>query len=498
MVLVFAMVFLVLFAAMAVGLANLTRSSVQVTRAEQGFQQAQASADAGMEFTKSVISSVKFTGSVPTDVLNGIYTALTTSGHSVYFSNVANTPVRITAAATTTGGTPSITYTPYLYIGGSGGSTTPLTIGQDVFTTVISYNPTTTTITVSVTGKDAKSTCAKRVSYSLSPSVTNSPPDPHLFEYGVYSFGGMTVGNGGGTTIVGSNTYGNSAAKIMSALTTNNAVTLGQAYLTSNTVYVAGNTCDPAAVVSVSGDTHVNGVARPYPLTDAWERSVFLRDLNPPQQPTFSTSDFANLPNNAVVDSTTNTQNFGTSQTHKKNVRIRAGTNPVFSGNCSVDGFLYIESPNTISIGGTFNMNGVIIFEQKTANTSDALCITGGFNLGTIPTGSDFDAIRSLATGYSILAPNATINYTSSNANTFVGSIVCKKWDTRGGGNSRCTIRDGSLITLSHDIDSCMIVNDGFNIYRSSSTLAPPTDGISGGGSGTTQYVLNKTTYSEN
>ena len=48
-----------------------------------------------------------------------------------------------------------------------------------------------------------------------------------------------------------------------------------------------------------------------------------------------------------------------------KNIRIKANTNPEFSGNIRIDGVIYIETPNKVTFGSNTKIRGVIAVENN-------------------------------------------------------------------------------------------------------------------------------------
>lgn len=106
-----------------------------------------------------------------------------------------------------------------------------------------------------------------------------------------------------------------------------------------------------------------------------------------------------------------------------KNVRIPANTNPHFNGGATLQGIMYIESPNVVTINGNFNLNGIIVFENKGDTTQNAINCLGTMTQGALPASHEFDAIRAVS-GVAILAPTAALYMTGNAKGTFKGNIV--------------------------------------------------------------------------
>jgi hypothetical protein len=131
------------------------------------------------------------------------------------------------------------------------------------------------------------------------------------------------------------------------------------------------------------------------------------------------------------------------------NARIKAGTNPTFSGNGSVtiQGILYIESPNVVTFAKNVSLQGLVVAEGDPNNlTGNALKFQANFASGGYPTGTQFDALRSLQ-GSSILAPGSAVsftgNFSSVNGVLAAGSLYFS-------GNANAVIK-GTLISYSPD-----------------------------------------------
>jgi hypothetical protein len=76
-----------------------------------------------------------------------------------------------------------------------------------------------------------------------------------------------------------------------------------------------------------------------------------------------------------VVDGGTNTNGNITFQ----NIRIVAGANPTFSGNITINGIIFVESPNIVFFSGNVTIVGIIVAEGDSdfPNSGDAISFTG-------------------------------------------------------------------------------------------------------------------------
>jgi hypothetical protein len=80
-----------------------------------------------------------------------------------------------------------------------------------------------------------------------------------------------------------------------------------------------------------------------------------------PDFPTVNVTPIATLATN-VVDATTDTSVPGSVF---NNIRIAAGTNPVFASDVIINGAVYVEAPNIIKFAGQTTLNGVVVTEQS-------------------------------------------------------------------------------------------------------------------------------------
>jgi len=126
---------------------------------------------------------------------------------------------------------------------------------------------------------------------------------------------------------------------------------------------------------------------------------------------------------------------------------IAAGTDPVFSGNLTINGVLFVESPNVIEMNGNIELNGMIVAEGDVAYPgTDSIIFRGNFSSSTFPAGSDYDAIRS-ETGSSILAPSFAVEL-AGNFSSLGGVLAVSSFHISG--NASALIK-GTIVTYSEN-----------------------------------------------
>ncbi|MCY2926056.1 MAG: hypothetical protein NT031_11560 [Planctomycetota bacterium] len=148
-----------------------------------------------------------------------------------------------------------------------------------------------------------------------------------------------------------------------------------------------------------------------------------------------------------------------------KNVRIPAGTNPTF-GDVTIQGVLYIESPNVVTFGNNVNMTGVIVAADQAAGSTDAANWISFKNNMTmhgvedLPATSEFAAIRQMI-GTCVLAPGFTMEF-KNNLDSAAGVIAVKALEAKNNlvtmlygsiliyGSGGLTFKNNSDITVDH------------------------------------------------
>jgi hypothetical protein len=141
-----------------------------------------------------------------------------------------------------------------------------------------------------------------------------------------------------------------------------------------------------------------------------------------------------------IVDGSTSTNGNKTFT----NIRIKAGTNPTFSGNITIKGVVYIEKPNKVNFSGNLNFTGVVVTDPGHATAGNELNFTGNTAssaIETLPDTADFHALRTMK-GAFILAPGFTTKF-AGNFGTVNGMMAAEAFTFTG--NAGGTVR-GSII----------------------------------------------------
>ena len=477
---VLALIFMVILVAMAAGVGATVSASIQIARNEQAMQRAQAAAETGVEVMKSYLTQIRLPGTVADadafDALNGQLTTLLPLNGS---------EATIVASKAVTIYVPQHTDT-------TGPTWVRLFPSPDLsaFRAVVRPDPVTpTNLLLQVTGTDGYSTTDGTVLISRT-IFTDFQKKPvmgghyGMFDYGVYSLGGIVASGGG--AIAGPA----SIARMRSALPSGTSIKLSGSVSVAGKLYVAGS---PSQVTFA--DNNINGQPRPYDSTlTQWETNNFVVEP-PPTPPVFDPSVFRSLATNSYTPPRSNAG--GTHANFVIPANSGTAANPLsISGNSSLtfQGIVYVESPNVIDFGGgpnTFNCVFVMANKHNDGTPappgSDKLTFSGNNVFGPIDTvNPDLATVHDATAGYSILAPTATVALTaSSNAlSQYVGSVI--GWTVAMTGNSVFRIQDGSVISYAPNgtgasTPSCNITGSSGVIFSRSANYKPPTNGIGGG-----------------
>jgi hypothetical protein len=193
-------------------------------------------------------------------------------------------------------------------------------------------------------------------------------------------------------------------------------------------VYVSGDVavCNPDATISKTGKVCVDGseiygaVEVPWPETD------------PALFEPFATNVLTTPPGPGTVLS---------------NIRIPANTNPTFNSDVVINGIVYIESPNNVKFNAGVSLTGLIVTEKADSLTGNSITFAGHtsvLGVENLPAGSEYDGLRNLG-GSFLLAEGFAAKFTGS-FTTLNGSMVASAFEFSGNaGGTIC----GTVVNLS-------------------------------------------------
>jgi Tfp pilus assembly protein PilX len=170
----------------------------------------------------------------------------------------------------------------------------------------------------------------------------------------------------------------------------------------------------------------------------------------------------------SFIDANTNTSADATFE----NVRIVAGTNPTFSGHVILKGIVYVETPNVVEFTGGVDITGIVAGEGSLDDNSGTNQIIFRGNVDShpvteLPEETQFDELRD-QTGTFIVAPGFHVSFGGS-FSTLSGAIAGNGIEFFG--NAGGTI-NGSIINYS---DEEMELSGNSDLYfnRSGTSEAP-------------------------
>ena len=162
--------------------------------------------------------------------------------------------------------------------------------------------------------------------------------------------------------------------------------------------------------------------------------------------------------------------NYPSTETTFDNIRIPPNTNPNFSGGVTLRGIVFIETPNVVTFGGGINIIGIIVGNGDLNDNSGTNEIIFGGAVNSSPVSAlppEFGKLRN-ETGTFLMAPGFKVSF-GGNFHTLSGAIAANGIEFYGDAGG--TI-DGSVINYS---DEPMILSGHNDLLfnRSETTQVP-------------------------
>ncbi|HMO26786.1 MAG TPA: hypothetical protein PKB10_10995, partial [Tepidisphaeraceae bacterium] len=238
---------------------------------------------------------------------------------------------------------------------------------------------------------------------------------------------------------------------------------------------------NPTAWVDAKSGSKINGEAG----EANWADNVHIVDE--PDFPVIDTSDYEPYATNIISSKNPSGNTF-------TNIRIKANTNPTFSGNNTLRGVIYIESPNHVVFSGNATITGIIVTENNPSGdwNNNILDFRGTVNaqgVDQLPKTAEFNGLHDMG-GAMILAEKFFVKFggTSGSGTTNVaGSIVASKLEFYGTADA---VVDGSVINM--DDTSVQFQGKAAVTIRSTGTRTQPHGLFFG-----SRYVPLPASYSE-
>lgn len=404
---VLAMLYLVLFASLAVGFYAASTMAAQIARNERNIQDASMAADAGMQFIRYQLGIMDIPTSTPA---NAIVTAVLTQ-LGAQLNGTANMNGDTVVLNGSTIQIPGNT-THYINLDAAGNQRFRCDITQSG-----------TQLIVKVTGRCADPNVARAIQVNY----TTAPRASAIFNYGVASKSAISMQ--GNVKITGATDP--TKGSVLSATAANVPLTMtGSPSISGDFSY-----SNPTGSPSYGGGTIAG-----YGQANANFASHVHGGVTPPQFPDIDTSMYLPYALN------TYTASMGKSLT---NVLLPPGSYS-FAGGTTIQGVLYIQTPATVSFKGNTTIQGVIVVENNPKGSPSTNTITFGGNVSasgiqTLPANATFPAGERALTGAFLLAPNFAVSF-QGDFGTVGGSIVASQFTFSG--NAGGTV-NGTVINLA-------------------------------------------------
>jgi len=275
------------------------------------------------------------------------------------------------------------------------------------------------------------------------------------FDFGIATRGPLSLtGNvelGGANVSVESGVYIESEDSLLALSMTGNCQIAGDVSI-----------ANPSAYVNIEGNSQIGGETG----QDAIDNHVSFGAPST-EFPTPNPAHFEDYATN-IVDSATDTSTDATFE----NIRIVAGTDPNFSGNITLNGIVFIETPNVVTFSGNTTITGIIVGngsleDNSGSNQINFLGNVDSYDVNTLPNEPQFAGIRN-ETGTFVLAPGFHLSF-GGNFSTLSGAIAGNGIEFFG--NAGGTI-NGSIINYS-DEEMILSGNSDLCFNRSGITQIP-------------------------
>jgi len=423
-VLIISIIFVLIFSALAVSMATLSGTNVQLASNQQKVDSALASTESGQEALRYWLTNVKIPSSTPpSDYFGAIVSTLQYDLDANSISNIT------------------------VY---NDGSIPPVALhsasGQSFEGEILIDANDLNILQVYTTGGSGQITRTIRVHYNIEP-----------YEYPIFDFGLATKGPVhflGNPTIRGVNSYSEADIFIESG-NTNLAM-----LVTGNTNFDGDISIGNAtANADFWGDVKIGGDQGQTAIDNHIHTGV-----ESPEFPLPDTQHFVQYATGNIIDSSTDTSHHMT----LTNAKIEAGTNPTFEGNIIIEGILYIEQPNIVTFERNVALNGMIVGDGDAYNPgTNSISFCGNFAANPYPPGAEFDAIRS-ETGSSIVAPGFSASFSGNFA--ALGGVMAVS-GAHFSGNVNAMVK-GTILNYS-DNPTTVMGNATLNFDRSDNIKVP-------------------------
>ncbi len=428
-VLIISMIFVVIFSALAVSMAAMSGTNVQIADNQRNADRARACAESGFDVIRFWLNQVSIPGTtLVADRFNQIAGSLQNELTTNCITNVA--PSYDGSAITIPGVTLDSA-------NGSSFSSTITPLGTE-------------TVQIDVTGTYGSITRTIRVNYVIGERANN------VFDFGVATKGPLSLS--GNIELEGVNVSVEASVYIESENSNLALSIIGNSQIAGDVSIV-----NPIASVDLQGGQAGIGGETGQDAVDNHVSFGVPPSEFPEPDPTLFES-YAT----SVVDANTDTSADATLE----NIRILANTNPTFSGQVILKGIIYIETPNVVEFTGGADVTGIIIGDGDIQDNSGVNQIIFRGNVDShpvteLPEEAQFDGLHD-QTGTFVMAPGFDVSFGGS-FSALCGAIASNGVEFFG--NAGGTI-NGSVINYS-DEEMTLSGNSDLYFNRSGTTEVP-------------------------
>ena len=444
--LIIAMMFVSLVAVLSTSLVMSANINLATADNSGKVLDARLAAESGIEFMTYQLRSVELTtGPTIASVMDAIATTLATE-----LDGTTNLGAQTVSYDDTTLTIPAITLP-----------------GGDSFTTTIavgSWN----TLLLTVTGQITTDTGTISRTIAMEAQISSGGAS----NYSVYAKGPVNIGMN--VTITGVNN--DDEASIVSAAS-GAAISISSGSIQGSVAAVQeeGTATIDIGSTEVSGET-LYGVICPEPIIDVDVFTVFAD-----YQTIDEFTDLSNIPFNTLTNAT-----------------IEAGTNPEFDNDITINGVLYIKSPNVVTFKNKCTMTGVMVSATPLPGYDPAENIVYFNNnltansVAELPDIDPFTVIRTMA-GSSFLLPGFKLEIKNNLLTTIAGNIAAEEIVMKN--NVTCSIK-GNLFALG---DAGLTLNNNAELTIDTSDMIGSGPGLMRGDVNIVKtLMLLPDTYAEN
>lgn len=404
-----ALLFVAVFSALAVGMFTLSGQNSLAARNLHTVNQARSSAESGLEVLRYYMSQVAIPGTTP---------------QSQRFAQVVSAFTGASAILPS-GFDCSINEDGTMILFGDSDGSITLSDNEGFYAQMIDVDN-GDHVDISITGTSGQ------IDRTITSGFTYGTRKHSVFDYGVASKGSVLTSS---IALSGLNLR-IEADMYIESMTVNQALSMKNSLIAGDVKIV-----NPDGYVTITGDSSIGGE------TGVNAFNHVETGVDPTEFPMPNPGYFEQFVNGATIDST----NIGTftSNATLNNVRIAAGTNPTFDGNTTINGVMFIEQPNVVTIKGSATINGLIVGNGDLSDNSgtNKLVFEGGVissSVESLPQTEQFAGLHD-ETGTFVMAPGFAVSM-GGNFGTLNGCIAANGFATYG--NAAGTI-GGSIINYS-------------------------------------------------